>query len=102
MALLGMAAVEMKPFAVFEGTTDDDGKFVKFYVQGKRPHRYRVVLWIKTKNGNKLVDTFSTKTPCLFTDFTAQIIRPAVDDLIAEAAEHGGTERYGFSCYKWG
>lgn len=102
MALLGMADIEMKPFAVFEGTTDEDGKFSKFDVPGKRRHRYRVVLWIKTKNGNKLEDAFSTKTPCRFTDFMAQVIRPAVDDIITEAAAHGGTECYGFSCYKWG
>ncbi|MBU0539643.1 MAG: hypothetical protein KKG73_14560 [Gammaproteobacteria bacterium] len=92
----------MKPFAVFEGTTDDDGKFTKFDMPGKRRQRYRVVLWIKTKSGDKLEDAFSTKTPCRFTDFMTQIIKPAVSEIIAEAAEHGGTERYGFSCYRWG
>ena len=102
MALLGMATAEMKPFAVFQGTTDEDGKFVRFDIQGKKRRRYRVVLWIKTNNGDRIEHEFSTKTPCRFTDFMAQIIRPAVDDIIEEAAENGGTERYGFSCYKGG
>tara|TARA_R110001583_G_scaffold155783_4_gene307457 strand:+ start:5836 stop:6114 length:279 start_codon:yes stop_codon:yes gene_type:complete len=92
----------MKPFAVFEGTTDEDGKFSKFDIPGKRRHRFRVVMWIKTNNDTRLEHDFSTKQPCRFTDFMTQIVKPAVDEIIAEAAQHGGTKRYGFSCFKWG
>ena len=92
----------MKPFAVFQGTTEIDGRFIKLEHPGKRRFRFRVDLWIKARNGTQLVDQVTTKAPCRLNDLMEQTITPAVDKIIAEAAEHGGTERYGFSCYKWG
>lgn len=92
----------MKPFAVYRGTTDEDGKFIKLEHPGKRRFRYRVEMWVETHTGARLTDDYTSKEPCRLNDLMVQTITPAVDTIIAEAAQHGGTKRYGFSCYKWG
>lgn len=92
----------MKPFAVFQATAYDDGDFSTFNPPPARRFRQRVELWIETTTGERLTDNYSTKKPCSFSEFLEQTIKPAVDELIAEARDLGGTEKYGFSCYLWG
>ncbi|WP_339678257.1 hypothetical protein [uncultured Zhongshania sp.] len=92
----------MMPFATYQGTTDDDGKFLKLETPKERRARYRVNMWVETNNGGRLTDDYTAKKPCALNDLLQQTILPAVDELIEEAKEHGGTKRYGFSCFKWG
>ena len=88
--------------AIYRGTTDDDGDFVgDVYHPGKKRHRYRVDLFIQTGNGDVLKDEISTKDKVRLNDLLEDCIKPSIDDLIAEADQHGGTARYGFDIFKW-
>lgn len=92
----------MKPFAVFKGTNDDDGKFIKLKHPGKKRLRYRIDLWVQTVNGDRLTNEITTKEPCRLNDLMEQTVTPAVEEIIAEARDLGGTAQYGFNCYQWG
>lgn len=91
----------MMPFVVFQGTTEDDGKFLTFETPPHRA-RFRVNMWAELPTGKRISNDYRTKKPCHFTDLMEQTVKPEVDKFINEAKQSGGVSRYGFSCYLWG
>lgn len=91
----------MKPFASYHGTTDHDGRFSKLKHPGKKPGRWRVNLWVITRNGSNFSNEITNREPCRFNDMLQGTVLPAVNEIIDDANQDGGAKKYGFNCYHW-
>jgi|GEM_PF-4852514 len=88
----------MKPFAVFKAGQHDSGRFVRFTQAPKYPARFRVDIWIKQANGEKLENCITTKEKCHFIDLLEHTIKDSIDELLAETQDRIA---FGFNCYLW-